>query len=95
MCFVGWDAICLDLDIAVHADTFAKSQEALNSALETYVEDVCKEPNPKDRKRLLSRKAPFHVRFKWGLGLFLHQVQNGHNRRKQSCTASFDLMCPA
>jgi predicted RNase H-like HicB family nuclease len=56
-----WEAICLDLDIAVQGSSYEEVSELLNSAIATYFEDALAE-DAETRKRLLSRKAPFPTR---------------------------------
>jgi len=62
----GWEAVCLDFDIAVQGDSFESVYQQLNEAVETYVEYVDELPEP-DRSRLLCRKAPLvdRLRFLW------------------------------
>lgn len=56
-----WEAICLDLDLAVTGKSFADVYATLNQAIRTYIEDARKEA-PEQRRRLLARKAPLRVR---------------------------------
>lgn len=56
-----WEAICLDLDLAVQGRSYEEVYEGLNRAVGTYVEDALKE-GPEAARRLLRRKAPWHVR---------------------------------
>ena len=53
----GWEAICVDLDIAVEASTFDEAKACLNRAIGTYIEDAMAE-GPEEAARLLSRRAP-------------------------------------
>lgn len=57
----GWEAICLDLDIAVQGDTFEDAYHSLNEAIDLYVESVADLPEA-DRRRLLARRVPWNVR---------------------------------
>jgi len=59
-----WEAICLDLDIAVQGRSFEEVQNGLNEAVSSYIEDALKEPEP-TRSQLLSRRAPLFVRIAW------------------------------
>lgn len=58
-----WEAICVDLDIAVSGDSAAEVEDALKVAVEGYLEAVAEMP-PQDRQQLLHRRAPWHVRAK-------------------------------
>lgn len=57
----GWEAICLDLDIAVQGDTFEDAYRSLNEAIDLYLESVADLPAA-DRQRLLGRRVPWSVR---------------------------------
>ncbi|WP_200341055.1 type II toxin-antitoxin system HicB family antitoxin [Rhodovibrio sodomensis] len=57
----GWEAICLDLDIAVQGDSFAEVYRALDEAIAAYLETVHDLPESEQR-HLLRRKAPIYVR---------------------------------
>jgi predicted RNase H-like HicB family nuclease len=60
----GWEAICLDLDVAVQGDTFSDVYRALNDAIALYVESLADVP-ALERERLLHRSAPITVRLKF------------------------------
>ena len=62
----GWEAICLDLDIAVQGESFEEVYKLLNEAVRGYA-DYVRELPEEDRKRLLARKAPLadRLRFLW------------------------------
>lgn len=61
-----WEALCLDLDIAVQGSSFEDVDKALREAVCDYVEYVSTLPE-EDQKRLLNRKAPLRdrLRFLW------------------------------
>lgn len=54
----GWEAICLDLDVAVQGETLPEVHDSLQKAIELYYESVLELPED-DRARLLNRSAPF------------------------------------
>lgn len=56
-----WEAICLDLDLAVQGRSYEEVYEGLNRAVGTYIQDALKE-KPDVTRKLLRRKAPWHVR---------------------------------
>ena len=58
-----WEAICLDLDIAVAADTFDDALRDLEQGIRSYIEAAGQEA-PADRERLMSRSAPISLRVK-------------------------------
>lgn len=88
----GWEALCVDLDIAVEGRSFEDARARLNDAIRTYVEDASKEDSA-TYQALIQRKAPLHVRLAWAWGLFVHALF-GKNRN-HNLTAGFDLPCPA
>jgi predicted RNase H-like HicB family nuclease len=57
----GWEAICLDLDIAVQGESFEEVYRALDEAIAAYLETVHDLPES-ERRHLLRRKAPITVR---------------------------------
>jgi hypothetical protein len=64
-----WEALCLDLDLAVQASSFDEARALLNGAIQTYLVDAQAEAEPA-RSRLLSRSAPLHLRFLWAWRFF-------------------------
>lgn len=88
----AFEAICVDLDIAVQGKTFEEVYKTLNTAVASYIADALKEDEANGR-RLLSRRAPWHVRA--GLTLrFLRKVL-GHPHDDGGPEASFEVACPA
>ena len=75
-----WEAICVDLDIAVHGHTEAEVEDALQVAVEMYLEAVA-EMSFEDRWQLLHRRAPWHVRAGLALLAWLPRNRRGTTRR--------------
>lgn len=59
-----WEAICLDLDIAVQGRSFDEVFHSLDDAIRLYLESVQTLPEH-ERKHLLERPAPFSLRLKF------------------------------
>lgn len=59
-----WEAICLDLDIAVQGGSFEEVFRSLQQAISLYLETVTDLP-PQEQRALLHRPAPFPVRLKF------------------------------
>ncbi len=59
-----WEAICLDLDIAVQGESFEEVYSSLNEAVTQYFEAVQELPEDQ-RSRLLHRSVPLSVRLKY------------------------------
>lgn len=88
----SWEAICVDLDIAVQGRSFEEVKSLLNDAIRSYVEDALNEA-PADQHRLLSRRAPWWERGRLALN---YLVRSTFNRRGPGdLQASFDISCPA
>jgi hypothetical protein len=87
-----WQAICVDLDIAIEADSLPEAQATLRDAIRSYV-DAAEQEAPEDRVRLLNRRAPWHVRFRLWLGLRHYLLRRG--RSDGTTPAVFGVECPA
>jgi predicted RNase H-like HicB family nuclease len=59
-----WEAICLDLDIAVQGSSFEEVFTSLQEAISLYLESVTDLP-PEERRDLLRRPAPLPVRLRF------------------------------
>jgi predicted RNase H-like HicB family nuclease len=79
-----WEAICLDLDIAVQGRSFEEVFASLQEAIALYLETVADLP-PSERRPLLHRSSPLSVRLKF----LTHAVRglfsdgDGHRQRHQ------------
>lgn len=60
----SWEAICLDLDIAVQGESFEDVYHSMNDALRQYIDAVAELP-AEDQRRLLNRKVPLGMRLKF------------------------------
>lgn len=68
-----WQAICLDLDIAVQDRSLAAVQADLEQSILAYIREAFAEPEPV-RSQLLRRRAPLRVRALWAWRLFRAQL---------------------
>ena len=59
-----WEAICLDLDVAVQGESFEEVYHSLHKAVSLYLESVLTLPEDQ-RSHLLKRPAPLSVRWKF------------------------------
>lgn len=86
-----WEAICVDLDIAVQGASLPQVRHLLESAISTYLEAVADE-SPEDQHRLLNRRAPLFVRLRYELMMLRQRLRsNGDNDK----TAGFSIPCHA
>ena len=87
-----WEAICIDLDLAVQGRSFDEARALLQRSIDLYVEEAGKE-TPAEAARLLARSAPLWVRTTWAVKLFWHLLSR--QRGRELSYAGFDLSCPA
>ena len=59
-----WEAICLDLDIAVQGESFEDVFHSLNEGISLYL-DTVDELSDADRARLRRRRAPLPIRLEF------------------------------
>ena len=59
-----WEAICLDLDVAVQGQSFDDVYKSLGDAVRHYIESVSELP-ASDQARLLDRRVPLSIRFRF------------------------------
>lgn len=88
----AWEAICVDLDLAVQGVSFDEVRGLLNEAVATYAEDARRE-RPDQARRLLARRAPVWVQLKFAAMFLAHIGLRGSDRRELQ--AGFDIPCPA
>lgn len=60
-----WQAVCLEFDLMVEGTSLEEVKECLNASVHSYLEDALREPNPADKRRLLTRQSPFLTRIMW------------------------------
>lgn len=57
-----WEAICTDLDVATFGSSEEDVKRSLAEAVDLHLEAIVGLPD-KDRQAMLSRRAPWNVRF--------------------------------
>ena len=87
-----WEAICLDLDIAVQGQSFDEVFNDLNEAIALYLESVRELPEA-ERAELLHRSAPLGVRLKFLWQVILSLFNKG--RGGDDCHGQFTVPCAA
>ena len=70
-----WEAICVDFDIATFAPTLDEVKASLVTCIELFLEGVAEAP-PEDRKLLLRRRSPWHLRAKLAALTWLSSLRN-------------------
>lgn len=86
-----WEAICVDLDIAVQGETHNEVIALLEASIRSYLEALADE-EPAVRARLLRRRAPWYVRFSLVMGFLWHALTR---RDDGDYRASYELPCHA
>lgn len=88
----AWEAICLDLDLAVQGSSFDEVRELLSESISTYLQDALKE-DERNATRLLNRRAPLGVRLRYLFGWIVHVLKD--RRQQDEYQASFEIPCRA
>ena len=87
----GWEAICVDFDIAVQGDSFSDVTHRLGQALQSYVQYINSLPNDEAKAAFITRRAPWHVRARMALSVILTLLfHSGDDGKRQS----FAVACP-
>lgn len=89
-----FEAICIDLDISIVAGSLDEAQRCLGEAINMYVAAAVLE-EPQVARRLLTRRAPWHVRVSWILSFALHMLVSAPAGRERTMHAGYEMPCPA
>ena len=85
--------MCIDLDIAVEGASRSEAVATLERAIDNYVAAALSEPDFRQARRLLNRRAPWRVRLGVVAGATAHVVLRGRGGR--DLRASFEVPRPA
>ena len=77
----GWEAICVDLDIATFAASLDEVKASLATCIDMYLGRVAELP-AEERRRFLKRRSPWHLRAKLALMTWLSGLR-GEDGRSQ------------
>jgi hypothetical protein len=91
-----WEAICVDLDIAVTGRSLQEVKDLLETAVFSYVADAKKE-NPAARDKLLSRASPVTVKISFLARVILSSAIQMFltKTRRNDFDARFTILCHA
>ena len=70
-----WEAICVDFDIATFAPSLDEVKASLVTCIELFLEGAAEAP-PEDRRLLLRRRSPWHLRVKLVTRTWLSRLRN-------------------
>ena len=87
----SWQAICVDLNVAVCGDSQREVQVSLRKAVDLYLETVATLPAAEQRG-FLSRRAPWHTRARLAILTWFGTLRGGPDR---SQTFFFQSQMPA
>lgn len=87
-----WEAICLNLDIAVEGNTLADVKARMHECVKSYVLEALQMPEP-DQNRLLDRSVPLRLKLKYAFKLLRHSLKSA--RRDGGLQESFEIPCHA
>jgi predicted RNase H-like HicB family nuclease len=76
-----WEAICLDLDIAVQGRSFEDVFRSLRKAIALYLQTIA-DLRPDERRLLLRRRTPLSVRLKFVIDA-VRVLLSAHRGRKR------------
>lgn len=74
----AWEALCLDLDIAVQGSSFEEASALLQEAIALYLQTVSELPEA-ERAAFLSRPVPFWTRLGFAIEAFWSTLRGKAN----------------
>ena len=86
-----WEAVCIDLDLAVQGQSFEEVSRLLYEAIVFHLERVMELPET-DKKRLLNRRVPWHIRLGYAIEAFLFFMRS---RDGGPFEHRYTIPCPA
>lgn len=81
-----WVAMCIDLDLAVQADTAAQAQKKLREQMRSYVEEALS-VDAEHAASLLNRRAPFKY-----VAMYYAMKLLNHAKKRRSYEASMPMV---
>ena len=75
----SWEAICVDLNVAVCGNSQREVRASLGTAVDLYLETVATLPAA-ERDEFLSRRAPWHTRAKLAILPWLSVLRRDRSR---------------
>ena len=89
----SWEAICVDLNIAVFGTSFREVEASLRTAIDIYLESVAELPTA-EQCAFLSRRAPWYVRARLAFSAWFFRLAGGQYRPRRFFLASQSLVHP-
>ena len=76
----SWEAICVDLNVAVGGSSQQEVRASLRKAVGLYLETVATLPTA-EQEGFLSRRAPWHTRARLAILTWLSALRSGRDRQ--------------
>lgn len=89
-----WHAVCTDLDIAVDGESYQEVEAALDICISMYLKSISELPES-ERRRLLTRRAPWHVRAWLAVSTWAHQLKRAKDRHARSFFLESQVAAPS
>ena len=78
----SWEAICVDLDIAVFGGSIKEVEASLDTCIQMHLESASELP-PHEQRRLLTRRSPWYVGAKLTLSTWLARLRGNADRARR------------
>ena len=89
-----WHGICTDLDIAVDGASYQEVKESLGICIRMYLESIAELPEG-ERRRLLARRAPWHLRARLAVSTWAHRLKRASDRHSRSFSLESHVVAPS
>ena len=89
-----WHAICVDLDVAVDGESSPAVVATLETCIDLHLERVAELP-AEERRRLLSRRAPWRVRAPLAIYTAFHRLKGAGERNTRSFLLESHVAAPS
>jgi predicted RNase H-like HicB family nuclease len=80
-----WVVVCIDLNLAAQADTFAEAKRKLHHQIEWYVYDAMRGPDKDHVADLMSRRAPLPLLMRYHFAAALSHIRAMREQFRSFC----------
>ena len=87
-----WQAFCIDMNLAVQADTLPEAQKKIIAMIDSYVELAKEQNDPQHQRDMMFRPAPLSIQLRyWYVWLRCHLDKKTHpDHRRDRFSVGFD-----
>ncbi|WP_395117760.1 hypothetical protein ACFCQI_14280 [Rhodanobacter sp. FW102-FHT14D06] len=87
-----WQAFCIDMNLAVQADTLQDAQKKIIAMVKSYVELAKEQNDPRHQRDMLFRPAPLSIQLRyWYVWLRCNLARNNHHNHHHADRFSVGL----